>query len=616
MKIIITYSVTLFLLFLCACNAAFDNEQNPQDENEPVTLTNWQYFEGMDKPDSIGWKNIRNLSELPGTYAENSLWLRTILPEWKGRSPAIYIGQIDYFMRVFLNKELIYQLGDSLSLRNAKFVGWNQNLVELPYFEKGDILSLQISTEKESANILKNILLGSSGKIISEVFTISFSSLFFSILFFTVGIIIIILNFSILKSKLLTGIAVFITSISLLYASNALILQVMLKLPSLYYHLDYISLMSTTTSGFFAVEQVILKKYKSILTATWQSHFTVLILSVLIINLTNITSNDILPWFLIFLTISMVICFAAMVLSTKVGNRESKILFLGMSGFFFFAVVEIILYFNVGLYSNFGFSIRVLHLGVICFVISLVWIVVQDYLKANKQKETARLNELEAIKRENEVRQHFAMKLMQSQENERNRIALELHDSIGQKLLLIKNRLLTNIRKEPEQSKSESLKKISDLTGETIQEIRDISWDLRPQHLDQLGLTTAIETLVEKVRESSGIKFNLKIDNIDDLIPRENEINLFRIIQESINNIVKHSQATEAFISIKRNNNMFRLEIKDNGIGMNRKVKTEGLGLTGMHERAGILGAELNINFSQTSGTSINMEYQSKQVIK
>jgi signal transduction histidine kinase len=201
--------------------------------------------------------------------------------------------------------------------------------------------------------------------------------------------------------------------------------------------------------------------------------------------------------------------------------------------------------------------------------------------------------------------------LIQNQEDERKRIALELHDSVGQKILLIKNQLTAKIRKEPEESSAASLQKISDLTSETLQEIRTISQNLRPQHLDQLGLTTAIETLVEKVQESSAIRFHLHVDEITGVIPPDKEINFFRIVQEGLNNIVKHSCATDAFVTITHTDEMIRLEIRDNGSCAKSadSFARGGLGLTGMKERARMIGATLSIQLPEGAGCCITLEY-------
>jgi two-component system, sensor histidine kinase LadS len=238
----------------------------------------------------------------------------------------------------------------------------------------------------------------------------------------------------------------------------------------------------------------------------------------------------------------------------------------------------------------------------------------QYFEELHKTEQLNRYLETEAIKRENLAREQFAVKLLESQENERNRIALELHDSIGQKLLLIKNQLLSKIRVLSDENTVKSLKKVSDLTGETIEEIRSISRNLRPQHLDQLGLKTAIETLIEKVEESSQINYKLHIDEIDGLVSHEHEINFYRIIQESLNNIVKHSKATETLINIKRTDHSIYMTIEDNGIGIPQPDNNllNGSGLIGMQQRAKMIGGILTIHMVEKGGTQIKFLYPLK----
>ncbi|MGD8782326.1 MAG: sensor histidine kinase [Ignavibacteria bacterium] len=614
MKNIIAFWITFTLFPLHPCNAHYLNNPNNRIEDAPlIWLTGWQYFTGTQTSDSTKWIQLNSLSDISQIEDYNIILLRTKLPEWHGRSPALYIGQIDHFLQVYLNDELIYELGDSSSLRTRSIIGLNQNLVELPSFNKGDSLTLKVSTDNTTINILNNILLSSSGKIIRNVFNNNISALFFAAFFLFIGFSILIVYFSIFKSKLLIGIFAFITSLAFYLLSNSLFLQLLFEAPSLYYHIDYIALLSNTTSGFYAVAQIIDKKYEAVLKVIWRTHFIVLLLVTTIINITDTTFTDLFLPFTILLSISMITCLGSMILSAKSGNYESKLLSVGMSGFFLFAGIEIFLYLKEGLYTDFGASIKVLHFGALCFVTSLIWIVVRNYLNTKKMQEVVRQRELEAVKRENESRQKYAVQLLESQENERNRIALELHDSLGQKLLLINNQLYTRIRKEKDPDSFEPLKRIRNITNEAIQEIRDILWNLRPQHLDQLGVTAAVETLVEKIGKSSEIKFRLTIDNIDGLVPLENKINVYRIIQESLNNIVKHSKATEAFVNIKRNGNTFFMEIRDNGIGGNHDINKKGFGLTGMYERADMLGAKLNIEFSETWGTKVTMQYQPKQ---
>lgn len=242
----------------------------------------------------------------------------------------------------------------------------------------------------------------------------------------------------------------------------------------------------------------------------------------------------------------------------------------------------------------------------------------QNEIELRKKHEAAQEEALknqmiaqEAINRENKSREIFARDLIYTQENERKRISGELHDGVGQNLLLIKNMLLSKIRTSPREEENESLGKICELTGDTIEEIRTISRNLRPQHLDQLGLTTAIETMIENVDVSSSINFEFRIDNIDNLIEKDNEINFYRIIQESINNIVKHSEATKVFISVDKTLDKIILEINDNGKGMINETKLpdkKGIGLLGIYERARMLNAEIFIDSTPQKGVFIKLE--------
>lgn len=116
--------------------------------------------------------------------------------------------------------------------------------------------------------------------------------------------------------------------------------------------------------------------------------------------------------------------------------------------------------------------------------------------------------------------------------------------------------------------KRDSLSELNDVVSNTIQEVRSISYGLRPFHLDILGLTQSIKSLVEDVAESSDTNFNMTVENIDHLFSKEAEIHIFRIIQECLNNISKHSKATQAIVKITHSVKYVRILIEDNGIGI------------------------------------------------
>lgn len=211
----------------------------------------------------------------------------------------------------------------------------------------------------------------------------------------------------------------------------------------------------------------------------------------------------------------------------------------------------------------------------------------------------------------------FSQQLIASQEKERQRIAAGLHDSLGQRLVVINNLALLALREHHKTAGNppdgEALKEISEEAALAIQETREISYDLRPFQLDRLGLTKALEGLTRSVASASGIKIGVKLDNIDDAFPEKLRINLYRILQESLNNVMKHAHATEVEVRVTRGERGVTLMVRDNGVGFvaaNRQARVgkSGFGTTGMTERANSLGGVFNVVSSPGQGTVMTVE--------
>jgi len=138
---------------------------------------------------------------------------------------------------------------------------------------------------------------------------------------------------------------------------------------------------------------------------------------------------------------------------------------------------------------------------------------------------------------------------------------------MGQNLLVIKNRALLNAMTLPDERAQAQFTELSDAVSQTLEEVRSIPYDLRPSHLDQLGLRTAMVAMVEKVAASSQLQFTHEIDELEGVFTPSDEIVLYRIVQECLNNILKHSSATRAEIKLAVNDNQFALTVRDNGRG-------------------------------------------------
>ena len=226
-------------------------------------------------------------------------------------------------------------------------------------------------------------------------------------------------------------------------------------------------------------------------------------------------------------------------------------------------------------------------------------------------RETSEREREEAVAREHEARVKYTLQLIAAQEDERKRIAGELHDSLGQNLLLIKNRAQMSLRKDVSPAElTEHIENINQLAAACVGEARRISHDLRPPLLEHLGLTGALDAMIEKTEHASEIVFERKLEPVDELFSNGAAMNFYRIVQESLNNIMKHSGARHVDIRLERDIHEVQLSIEDDGQGFPaekiRDAKT-GLGLKNMADRAQMLGGKLKINSRPGKGTRIEM---------
>lgn len=218
------------------------------------------------------------------------------------------------------------------------------------------------------------------------------------------------------------------------------------------------------------------------------------------------------------------------------------------------------------------------------------------------------------LQKKQAVQEEFSRQLIASQEQERQRIAVELHDGLGQSLVIIRNRTLISLAKPDDHDRAiTQIGEISEAATSALVEIRQLASSLHPYQIDRLGLASAIEEMVARLKDSSEINFTCEIDELGAELSKEAQINLYRIVQESLNNIIKHSAALEAAIHLKKSANRLRLTIQDNGKGFDvgqLADRKHGLGLTGMAERAKVLRAKPEIHSVPGQGTTISLEIQ------
>lgn len=220
---------------------------------------------------------------------------------------------------------------------------------------------------------------------------------------------------------------------------------------------------------------------------------------------------------------------------------------------------------------------------------------------------------LARLRREQALEAEFSRQLISSQENERQRLARELHDGIGQHLLVIGNwaRLAIDALGSPERARP-PLDVIADTAAQSLREIRTMTRALQPYEIEHVGSAAAIRAMLARVGESSRIAITADIQDIGDGMAPEAGINLYRIVQETVSNIVKHAQATEARVTLRRGPSGIELSVSDNGRGLSQppdgRPGADGFGLRSLAARAKLLGGTWRIHSTPGQGTTVVVE--------
>lgn len=227
-----------------------------------------------------------------------------------------------------------------------------------------------------------------------------------------------------------------------------------------------------------------------------------------------------------------------------------------------------------------------------------------------------RRKERETFAEREAERQVYLSKILESQENERLRISQELHDDTIQTLLVIANRA-QNLIPSGDGNMTE-VKRIAewirDATLQAVEDVRRTSLDLRPSILDDLGLVPALRWLVDRMNNESGINTRILVNGVKRKLSPQAEVTIFRVMQEALNNIMRHSKAREAVVTLEFATECLKITIGDNGQGFRPPKKFERLaargklGLIGIQQRIELLGGTFKIRSRLGEGTSLLIE--------
>ena len=215
---------------------------------------------------------------------------------------------------------------------------------------------------------------------------------------------------------------------------------------------------------------------------------------------------------------------------------------------------------------------------------------------------------LEGIKE----RQYLGIKVIKAQEEERHRLSREIHDGPAQSLanIILKTELCEKLMDINKEEAKEELRTLRETMRISLKDVRKIIYDLRPMSLDDLGLIPTIEILIEQYIEDTGLHIELNVFGDRKKLMSIIELAAFRIIQESLTNIQKHSRATMAFVKVEFMEKNINLVVSDNGVGFDKNScrgmdKEGGYGLLSMKERVELLDGKLDIVSKPGKGTKI-----------
>ena len=199
--------------------------------------------------------------------------------------------------------------------------------------------------------------------------------------------------------------------------------------------------------------------------------------------------------------------------------------------------------------------------------------------------------------------------VLYAQEEVRQRIARELHDEAAQTLtsVLLYLKLLEKSSRPDEAQRLQNLRK---LTGHALSEIRRLAMELHPRILDEWGLEAALGQRVDELNAAGCLRVEYQlVGSIKGQLPKDLELTFYRVAQEALSNVVRHSHAQRAQVTLRRDAKWLTLEVQDDGVGFNRSIlaagASRGFGLMGMHERASLVGGEFTIESQPGGGTNL-----------
>lgn len=264
-------------------------------------------------------------------------------------------------------------------------------------------------------------------------------------------------------------------------------------------------------------------------------------------------------------------------------------------------------------FELFGFPVQLLRAGAAVFVAIFVIRFMRSFEVETQQRlDQLQEDRLKEARRREALRGDLLRRVVVAQESERQRIARELHDETGQSLTAIGLGLRgveTTIRQDVDKAAS-NLRQLEGLVANSLDELQRVIADLRPSHLDDLGLAAALRWYTSEVKRRTSLNVEFEIKGDRNELPMEVMTALFRVVQEALNNVVKHAMAQDAYVYLIFGDNSATVVVVDDGCGFDinqQNQDRQSWGLEGMRERAALFGGDFNIYSRPGQGTQVEV---------
>jgi signal transduction histidine kinase len=253
-------------------------------------------------------------------------------------------------------------------------------------------------------------------------------------------------------------------------------------------------------------------------------------------------------------------------------------------------------------YRRVGQRLAIVGLGTMVLALVVAVVASRHVRRLERHVHRQRLTEQQS----REELERLSASLVDVQESERQSLARELHDEVGQALTALKMDIGVALRSDVDPRAKAALEEAKDIAENTLRSVRDLSQLLHPSTLDDFGLPATLSAYLRSFSTRTGIRARL-VETFDDRLASQLEVGVYRIVQEALNNIAQHSGATACTVSLTGGEGRLRLVIEDNGGGISRGSGRRGLGMIGMRERAQGLGGSFAIEDRPGGGARITV---------